>query len=139
LRISTLSGGGNVQCAIYANNPATGRPTGNALVSTASITTASTGSVNATASVQLEEGLYWFATNCDNATAVFVTLTVDSISISQMIGSATQGNCLGAGQTITGVTATQTFGTWPSLTSATFTEDTTQNSPLVQFQVGSVP
>jgi len=140
LRVATLSAGGNVQVAIYANNPATGRPTGTALVSTASMSTAAVANVNAAASVQLEPGLYWFATNCDNGTATFAGAAASTVYVGAVIGSATQGNDLLGTQTLLGLSVAQTFGTWPDLTSASFTEVLTSGSvPLPQFKVGSVP
>jgi hypothetical protein len=140
LRISTLSAGGNIQCALYANNAATGRPTGNALASTSSITTASTGSVNGAVSVQVDPGLYWFATNNDNGVVVGVALDVTGINISALIGSATQGNILVANGTLVGLSVPQTFGTWPDLTSASFTElASVTTMPVVQFKVASIP
>ena len=140
LRVTILSAAGNVQAAIYANNPTTGRPTGNALVSTASMSTGATGSVSATASVQLEAGLYWFATNCDNGTAAFSAPNVASTFVGYLIGSATQATDLTTSQSFWGLSVSQTFGTWPSLTAASFSEITSQGTtPLVQFQVASTP
>lgn len=139
LRVGTLSAGGNVQAAVYANNAATGRPTGSALVSTASMSTASTGSVNAAVSLQIEPGLYWWASNCDNGTAVFESLSTTAPSLSAMIGSATQGNALPSPRGSLALSVAQAFGTWPDLTSASFTELLTATVPIVQFKVGSVP
>lgn len=139
LRVQTLSAGGNVQAAIYANNAATNLPTGNALCSTASMSTASTGSVNSAVSVQLTPGLYWFATNCDNAVAVFASTNVGNCYFSWWLGSATQGTDLASTQDFTGYTVGQTFGTWPDLTSASPTEVTSPNVPIGQIKVASVP
>ena len=142
LRITTLSGGGNVQAAVYANNFATMRPTGNALVSTASMSTTSTGSVSASASLQLEPGvMYWFATNCDNGTAVFTAVANANTWISAALGSSTQANDVGAGTGgQVGLTVSQTFGTWPDLTSGSFAELAGSGTiPIVQFQIASTP
>jgi hypothetical protein len=137
LRVITASAGGNVQAAIYANDPATNRPTGNPLASTASMSTASAASVSATASVTLSPGLYWFATNCDNATAAFTGATTTVAQGSWLIGSATQANCLGNGSgTLSGLSFTQAFGTWPDLTAGSFTELTGSTAvPLIQFKI----
>lgn len=139
LRVTTLSASGNVQAAIYANNPATMRPTGPALVSTASMSTTNVASINAAVSVQLEPGFYWFATNCDNGTAVFTSPTASGPFAGNLIGSTNQTATLGAGGSLVGVSTPQTFGTWPDLTSATFTEVTTNMIPVVTFKIGSVP
>jgi hypothetical protein len=138
-RISTGSAGGNVQAAIYANNPATGRPIGNPLASTASMSTTSTGSVNATVSIQLQPGLYWWASNCDNGTAVFVSASGAFSPLSFMIGNSAQAVDLTAVAGFVGTSVTQTFGTWPDLTSASFSDFTSNSAPIVQFKVGSVP
>jgi hypothetical protein len=140
LRISTGSAGGNIQAAIYANNATTGRPTGSALASTASMSTTSTGSVNSAVSVQVDPGLYWFATNNDNGVVVGVALDVTGINIAALIGTATQGNGLIANGTLVGLSVSQTFGTWPDLTAASFTELTSVTTmPVVQFKVASIP
>jgi hypothetical protein len=139
--VSTVSAGGNVQAAIYANNAATGRPTGSALVSTGSMSTTSAAPVTAAASLQLGSGLYWFATNCDNSTAIFIAQSSTSYNASSLLGSATLATILPASAgTMTGVAVTQTFGTWPDLTGASFTEQTTSlRYPLVAFKVASIP
>lgn len=139
VRVLTLSAGGNVQAAIYANNPATGRPIGNPLASTSSMSTAAVASVNAAVSVQVEPGLYWFATCMDNATAALAVASSNSLYGSSLIGSATQANCLASGGLI-GLSVAGTFGTWPNMTSASFTELNQSGAMgLVQFQIGSVP
>lgn len=135
--VTTLFAGGNVQAAIYANNPATGRPTGLPLASTSSMSTAVTGVVNSTVSVQLEPGLYWFATNSDNATSAYMANGSTSPSLSIWQGSSSLLTTAGM---LSGLTVAQTFGTWPSLTSASFSElSTSQRIPLVFFNVSSVP
>lgn len=140
IRVTTLSAGGNVQAAIYANNPTTGRPTGNALASTASMSTTSTGLVNSAVSVQLEPGLYWWATNSDNGTSVLQSVVSAGMLMGMKIGSATQGNALGSGASITGLAVSQTFGTWPDLTAGSFSEQVnTASMPALVFKVASVP
>lgn len=140
VRISTLFSTGNVQAAIYANNPATGRPTGAVLASTASMSTTSAASVNAAVSVQLEPGLYWFATCMDNATSALLAVSnMMGSGAAATIGSATQANVAGVGS-LGGLLVTGTFGTWPSMTSATFSElNNSAGIGVVQFQIGSVP
>jgi len=141
VRLTTLAAGGNIQCAIYANNAATGRPTGTALASTASITTAATGNVNAAVNVQLTPGMYWQATNMDNGTATAVAFSGTSLAGASIIGSATQANSIAAGPgTFVGLGVSQTFGTWPDLTAASFTEQVSVTTiPVVQFKVASIP
>lgn len=140
LRITTLSSGGNVQAAIYANNPATMRPTGLSLVNTASMSTTLATSVNAAAAIQLTAGLYWFATNFDNAVAAASSIDQQILRTASLIGSVNQNSGFQSTTTLSGLTTAQTFGTWPDLTSAAFTEVTGGNNiPVVQFKVASVP
>ena len=132
--ISGTAAVGNIQLAVYANSSAM-RPTGTALASTASISTnsANTG-VNAAVSVQLDAGWYWFAANGDNTTATFNTVT--SSLAPGLIGAASQNAGLFNG-TAYGLSVAQTFGTWPDLTSGSFTDFF--SPPLVEFKIGSVP
>jgi hypothetical protein len=136
-RVTTLSGGGNFQLAIYGHNAATGRPTSTALCSTGNISTAATGTIGAavTANRLLQPGLYWMAINQDNSTAVYQTLTAGVAQMTALIGSATLGNIAsGAGTASLGLSVSQAFGTWPDLTSASFTENTTLVNALVDLQ-----
>jgi hypothetical protein len=55
--------------------------------------------------------------------------------MSALIGSATLGNIAsGAGTASLGLSVSQAFGTWPDLTSASFTENTTLVNALVDLQ-----
>jgi hypothetical protein len=140
VRISTLSAGGNVQAAIYANNPATMLPTGTPLVSSGNMSTTIAASVNAAISLQLGPGLYWFGTNCDNGTVSMPAISPSSLFGAQNLGSATQSADMAGTFGITGVSVAQTFGTWPDLTSASFAElANITNVALLQFKVASVP
>ncbi len=140
VRISTTNAG-NVQAGFYAHNPATGRPTGNVLASTASMSTASAATVTATASAQVEGGLIWFGVMVDNATAVLTSISNSLGSgMSNLIGSATPANVMSSTGGLSGLAVTGTYGTWPDLTAASFTESTGSSGyGAVQFKVGSVP
>jgi hypothetical protein len=140
VRINIAGAAGNMQAAIYANNTATMRPTGNALVSTASMSTAATAAVNAAASLQLGPGWYWTATNCDNATAAAAGENSGTWSQSSTVGSTTQQNTLGGSSGFGGLSVAQTFGTWPDLTAASFADVTSAATiPVLTFKVASVP
>jgi hypothetical protein len=141
VRITTLAAGGNIQLAIYANNYATGRPTGNALSSTASITTATATAVNAPlgASVPVVPGIYWLGMNCDNATAVFQVSNNGSPLMAAIIGSATQVNVSPPSGPDLTLAVAQTFNTWPDLTAASFVESVTQSFAHIHSKIGSVP
>lgn len=144
VRVTTAASGGNLQLAIYANNPATGRPTGNALATTASISTTSTGNVSAAiagGNVTFEPGMFWAAYNTDATAGGTVVIQVPSLAacpISWLVGTATQAN-IGASATNAAVLihVVQAYNTWPDVTAATFVESTTSsnNGPLLQFKV----
>lgn len=135
VRITTLAAAGNLQLAVYANNAATGRPTSTALASTASITTASTGPVNASASGTIPTGENWMCVNADNATVVLQTSPLAISGQGWITGSATQANTSGASTTAALIiTTAQTFGTWPDLTSATWAEANTISYGLLMFK-----
>lgn len=149
ISISNLGGriianqvGANIQFAVYANNPATGRPTGTALASTASLSAATAASVSGAASAQLNPGLYWWFANVDTASVTVTSQTTSTTGLmGQVIGSPTQANVFNSGSgTLVGVTIAQTFGTWPDFTGSSFTEFTTNSGMAgVQFLVSSVP
>lgn len=140
VRITTLAAAGNIQLALYGANTATGRPTGAALASTGSITTGAAALVSADITgpdVTLSPGLYWFAVNSDNATVILQAGGGAAVaSDSSMIGSATLANISNAANNgALSLTTPQTFGTWPSLTSATFTEVPGTNNTAFGFKV----
>jgi hypothetical protein len=125
VRISTLFAGGNIQLAIYATDSVTQMPTGTAICTTASITTASAAMVSATISGSgvLDPGLYWFAVNSYNSTAILNGYFNGCAQDSSLIGSATLASLSTATNAMSlSFTTPQTFGTWASLTSASFTE-----------------
>lgn len=125
IRIITAVAASNLQLALYANNPATFRPTGNALATTASITGAVAATVDAalTANVQLLPGLiYWAGCNQDSAGLAYTGLSPSNSTISNLQGTATLSEALGAvNVNLGGLDVTQAFNTWPDLTSASFT------------------
>lgn len=145
-RITTAASGGNIQLAIYASSPNTKMPTGSQLAATGSISTTSTGTVSADisgADVTLEPGFYWMAVNADataGATVVCQTLNTATISMSNLIGSATLSDISsGAGNASMYLSTPVAFNTWGDLTGATFTKNNGTNSALVFFKVASVP
>jgi hypothetical protein len=140
--ITSASAGNNISLAIYANDPARGRPTGNALANVGSLSTTSTGFVSAACAggnKQFEPGWYWIAVNADNGVAACQVPGGTSVYGSSLIGSASttiMGATAAVGFT---VTTPWTFGTWPDLTSAVWTETTTQSVPIMQYKIASVP
>lgn len=145
VRITTLAASGNIQLALYANNYTTGRPTGNALSSTASISTGSTGlgSAAMAASVPITPGIYWAGMNADasaGGVAVLNAHTAVCPFMSAIIGSATEANVTPAtNQAQLTLLVSQAFGTWPDLTGASFTESTNTAYGIIHYRVVTVP
>ena len=137
----TTGAAGNIQAAIYASDPITKMPTGSALVSTASMSTASAASVTSAASLQLGPGLYWFATNCDNVGCIMDSITTNHSLLSSAIGSTTFSDILGSGGGgLCGFSVAQTFGAWPSLSAASFTAlNGSATVPIIGYKVASIP
>lgn len=130
---------GNVQAAIYANNPLTGRPTGAPLVATESMSTAAATVVTSAAALEIDTpGLYWFAVCVDTTGAVLNAISNSMGSgMSDLIGSATPTNAMSATGGLSGLAVTGTFGTWPDMTAASFTESVGSSGyGAVQFKIG---
>lgn len=139
VRVTTGAASGNCQMAVYASDPTTKKPTGTALLSTASISVASTGSFNATGSASFSPGvLYWLILNSDNATAVFETLSQGSMVLAEMMGGSTQSSSMTT-VAFTGYSSAQTFGTWPDVTAFTWAEQASTTQAMIQLKVASVP
>jgi len=142
-RITTASSGGNIQLAIYDHNSATGFPTGLARATTASISTTATGPQPSTGAplvagdTTFEAGIYWLAVNSDNSTVICQVYSTAQVVAGYMIGSPALSDVTGAGTTGTLAlsVATQTFGTWNDLTSATFTRIGSNGYTIPIFKV----
>ena len=156
--VSSPVASGNMQAAIYAS--ANGRP-GALISNTGNMSTAAAASVNAAlgASKQVGPGGadggrdLWWCFNMD-ATAGGGTMVVSSFGTNpsglggaMMMGSSTQAS-ITAGGTLLGISCSgancnggsSTFNTWPaSLTGSTWTDLLVGRSPLIGFQVSSVP
>lgn len=140
--VTTLESGKSVQLAVYANNTSTNRPTGNPLAATASLSTTSTGAVTGSVTpVQLAPGMYWFARNSDNAgTAQSINASNTFSRGSALVGSATVANVVGSAGGLLGFSFSQTFGTWPDMTSNSISElNNSSASPFPLYHVTSVP
>lgn len=133
VRVNT-GNAGNIQAAIYAADPSTYLPIGPALTSTASMDTSAAASVNAAASCIMQPGVYWFATNCDNGSAVMAAIGAGSNYYAQVIGltTSTMG---GSGAMSQGYSFAQTFGTWPDLTGQSLVGVVASTIPMVEFKV----
>jgi len=115
---------GSMQIAIYAADATTHMPT-TLVAASASISTAAAGPVSASvgSAVLLQPGLYWQAVNIDNAAASYQqTHNAYGPASGYLMGAGTLASLANAGFVSSVLTVAQTFGTWPSLTSASFTE-----------------
>ena len=144
-RLSSGNGAHNAQFAIYAHNPTTGRPTGNALGKTGNLSLAATGNIAGTldvAAVLLPSRFVsgWLAVNTSNAAPNFVAVSSNApTEFAAGIGTATAANIFTSASTMLNhVSVSQTFGTWPDLTSGSFTEVATSTAPLLAFKVSAV-
>jgi len=138
-RIITISGGGNVQLAIYAADATTLMPTGAALYSTGSLSTGSLATVSVgSLSIAVTPGVYWFASNCDNGTAALCTVNSAHNHQLMLYGSTSLATVMGSGAGVAGLAKTQTFGTWPTLTGSfsgdSLSEVVSQTVPLIAFK-----
>jgi len=125
--ITTALAANNVQLAIYAADPATLYPTGNALAVTGSISTASTGSVSADitgANVSLANGFFWAAVNHSGATSVVQAVNTLQSLTSSKVGSPTLASIATNAASALKLTFASTFNTWPDMTGQTLTEAT---------------
>lgn len=126
-RVNTV-GLGSFQLAIYANNSATGRPTGAVLARTGDMSSTSLAAVTADitgADVVLEAGTYWGAVNVDatTAAAAFQTLNANNAGTVALFGAIDPAIAAsGAGSSLITLTTPMAYNTWSSMTSAVFTE-----------------
>jgi hypothetical protein len=139
-RVNLGQAGASLQLAIYASDAATHLPTGNPLAVTPSISIASAGAVSGDingANVTLSPGLYWSASNIDNSTPTLMScvqsfnyhaVLIGSTTLANMLGSTASGGCV--------LQVAQSFGTWPDLTGASFTEapTTAHNAAALFFK-----
>jgi len=128
--VTTVAASGNFKLAIYANNPATNRPTGTPLIqSNAAGSTASAGPIAtaAASAVTLPAGLLWAALQVDataGGTAAFKTVVAAAAYTAALVGSTTIGNASSASAvSAINLAVAQAYGTFPDMTAASFTEE----------------
>jgi hypothetical protein len=139
VRISTLAATGNFQIALYAVDTTTMMPTGAALYSSASQSTASATTVAITGlSIALSTAQdIAFCVNNDTNAATAVYYSFHQLNLGQIstIGSSTAASALSV---MTGLTKAHTFGTWPTLTGSfsgdSWAESGTASIPAVAFR-----
>lgn len=139
-RVNTLAVAGNIQIAIYAADPITKMPTGNALGATGNISTTTISVVSAAiagGNIVLAAGqVYWAAVNADNATVITTGPGMTGILAGYFIGTTTLATLQSAATSASlCYSVAQAFGTWPSLTAASFTEVTTaMGGPVIALK-----
>lgn len=133
--VNTTSAAGNYSVAIYANNPATMRPTGTTLGSSGNLSTTSSAAVNGSVTIAISSPRWlWACQNSDNGTATLRGGTF--LSMSGYMGSATQANIDAGTNKLSGVTTSLAFASgWTDLTGAVWTEIQSRTWPLVQFKI----
>lgn len=150
-RITTLAAGGNVQHAVYAARLLDNQPFGQPIIKTASFATDAAGLVTAPVldvagvarptGIPLDRGLYWFATNADasaGGTVIMQAAAAANSGAGTIVGSATQSD-ISSAAAVAAIyrKISQTFGTWPDLTSAVFANGLDQAHCAGQMQVGA--
>jgi hypothetical protein len=134
--VATL--GGNAKLAIYGTDYANMKPTGAALCTSGTVDVSTTGVKSPSiASCPALQGLIWIAQQYDNSATRLVNFATGSTYYAWLLGSATSGNITGAGTTNAfGLSVgSTTFGTMPTLSPGTFTEETAYRWGLVNFKV----
>ena len=129
----------NFQLAIYGNNAATNKPTGNPLAVTGNIATDSIASVSAVVtagSVALAPGICWGAVQTSSALCTFHARDTQNNTSCIVTGSASLADMFGAGQQAGFYLSTpHTFGTWPDMTAAVFTPFQLASTAAIAFRV----
>lgn len=132
IRITTASAGGNVQMAIYANDPADNTPYGSELAKTSSQSTTSTGPFELTptgGNFTLLPGIYWLLFNADNSTVRLSQYNGSRVETSGLVGATSVANGWVTGSVpLLHIYTALTFGTWGDLTSASWTYAPNDNS-----------
>lgn len=135
----TTGASNNLQFAIYASDPTTGKPTGSPLGTSGSVSLASTGRISGSfsSSVALTPGLYWLASNGDGTTAVLTTWDASATSPTADLGDPALTNLwtISASALAGYAQASVTFGTWSA--PGTLSVNTIMYS--FAFKVSSVP
>lgn len=135
-RLTTLAAGGNLQHGVYAADGDNGKPK-SLMFSGPSKSTAAVAYLGTDLSLRLKKGVYWFATNMDNATGICVSSSVSSPDIAREYGVT--GDAASAATQVSGLSYASTFGTWPpSLVQASLVEVFSNSVPLVAYRIASV-
>jgi len=114
--------GGAAQLAIYASDPTTRLPTGDALASTSGFSLEGAANFDQTAAlsggaIALQPGLYWAAMNT-SASGIQFNYVFGCDLMNRYIGGASASNVLG--DSYNGLSVAGGYGVWPDLSAASF-------------------
>jgi hypothetical protein len=139
--VTTLDSGGNVQVAIYSVG-SNGLPSTVIVGGSSMSTTTATRVTSTVTNTQVPAGPIYLCDQMDNATAVVASLAYsDSSWLASAVGNSSDATILNVTpQSSIETTGTYTSGSWPNLSSATWTYiNNAAYGPLVGMQVYSVP
>jgi hypothetical protein len=138
VNVTTGAAGGHISLAVYNNNPSTHRPGTLIRGQAFTISSAGTGLLNnSITSTQFAPGFYWTCAQADNATNVMNSLPIDG-SIASYVG-VNGSNVLNTTGNLAGVSTPLTFGTWPDLSAATWSNVTTTVNPAIAINITTSP
>lgn len=134
--VPAAASGVNCQLALYANNPATVSPTGNALCQTASLSLGTAGNIVGTVTpVLVAPGMYWLAVNRDGNAALTAYTAAGGADIAALIGISATNPFIAVNDFRPLRGFTQTFGTWPDMTGQPLgTAVNTTNGAVIAFR-----
>jgi hypothetical protein len=145
VRVSALVASSSFQLAIYNASSTTNLPTGTALATTANMSGATAAVVTSTAtpsSLALSSGkLYWAAVN-GSAAIGYQAIIAASIGMNAFWGNSSASGGINTGNASVGpssLSLAQTFGTWPDVSSSTFTEETGLKLYTIMLNVQTIP
>lgn len=138
-KIVTAVASTNIQLAVYSVHPISKLPY-KLLGNTGDISAAATGQVSGplASNATLEPGWYYFVCS---ASAASISLTIMASTLQffmSLYGGAITDTIMGNASIPAGITAPQTYGTWPSDASG-LTWSLSTSIPAVIFKVASVP
>jgi hypothetical protein len=144
IRVTAGSPGGSVRLGVYGHNATTGRPTGAPLASTPNVSIASAVSISSTINETpptLEPNTIYWAASLFSASCTIVAFRLELPLVSCLVGATTLDRIVPSGTAKSFlVSANQTFGELPDVTSASFAETPSNATmPAVFIRVGSLP
>ena len=139
MRVATASAGVNGMLGIYAHSTTTGDATGTAVASVVGISMAATGTVSGAlaSNVTLQPGLYWVAFQASGATAAATTAAASELALICMVSGSTSLSevSTAAATAMQYKFVANTYGTFPDLTGASFSNSAARNGALLFYKV----